>query len=117
MKVFLRKDGGSIVFCHMPKPQADCLPPRPGQTFFFMKRDGQWVDVTRETLPKGVDSLWLFKHHRLSSVLQAGPYKVWKNPDGTDASNGEGLRLKDLVWDGTTFHARTAKTPKFESDD
>lgn len=117
MKVFPRKDGGSIVFCHMPKPQADCLPPRPGQTFFFMKRDGQWVDVTQETLPKGVDSLWLFKHRRLSSVLQTGPYKVWKKPDGTDASNGEGLRLKDLVWDGTTFHARTAKTPKFESDD
>lgn len=117
MKVFPRKDGGNIVFCHMPKPQADCLPPRPGQTFFFTERDGQWVDVTRKTLPKGVDSLWLFKHRGRSFVLQAGPYNVWKKPDGTDASNGEGVRLKDLVWDGTAFHARTAKTSKFEYDD
>lgn len=117
MKVFPRKDGGNIVFCHMPKPQADELPPRPGQTFFFTERDGQWVDVTRKTLPKGVDVLWRFKHRRRTPVLQAGPYKVWKKPDGTDASNGEGVRLKDLVWDGATFHARTATTRKFEFDD
>jgi hypothetical protein len=117
MKVFPDKDGGNIVFCHMPKPQADTLPPRPGQTFFFAQRDGKWVNVTRETLPKGVDILWLFRHSRHSLVLQAGPYKVWKKPDGSEACGGEGVRLMDLVWDGTSFRARTAKTPKFEYGD
>jgi hypothetical protein len=117
MKVFPAKDGGNIVFCHMPKPQADELPPRPGQTFFFAQRDGKWVDVTRDTLPKGVDFLWLFRHSRHSLVLQAGPYKVWKKPDGTEACGGDGLRLMDLVWDGTSFHTQTAKSQKFDYDE
>lgn len=113
MKVFPGKDGGDIVFCHMPKPQADTRPPRPGQTFFFAHRGGGWVDVTRETLPEGADILWLFRHSRHSLVLQAGPYKVWKKPDGTESCSGEGTRLMDLAWDGTSFHARKAKSAKF----
>ena len=117
MKVFPNKDGGNIVFCHMPKPQADTLPPRPGQTFFFARRDGRWVDVTAETLPKGVDILWLFRHSRHSLVLQAGPYKVWKKPDGSEACGGDGVRLMDLLWDGTSFRARTAKSPEFDYND
>ncbi|QTN32763.1 hypothetical protein HZ994_10605 [Akkermansiaceae bacterium] len=113
MKVFPIKGGGDIVFCHMPKPQADTMPPRPGQTYFYAHRDGKWVDVTKETLPEGVDILWLFRHSRRSLVLQAGPYKVWKKPDGTEACGGDGVRLMDLAWDGRSFRAHTAKSPEF----
>jgi hypothetical protein len=114
MKVFPKKDGGDIVFCHMPKPQADTLPPRPGQTYFFTQRDGKWVDVTKETLPRGVDILWLFRHSRNSLILQAGPYDVWKKPDGMKSYSGDAKRRLDLVWDRKSFHAQKAKSPTFD---
>lgn len=116
MKVFPKKGGGDIVFCHMPKPQADTLPPRPGQTYFFAQRDGKWVDVTRETLPRGVDILWLYRHSRNSLILQAGPYDVWNKPDGTKSCNGDAKRRMDLMWDGTSFHAHAAKSSIFDYD-
>jgi hypothetical protein len=98
----------------MPKPQADTLPPRPGQTYFFTQRDGKWVDVTKETLPSGVDILWLFRHSRNSLILQAGPYDVWKKPDGMKSYSGDAKRRLDLVWDRKSFHAQKAKSPTFD---
>lgn len=110
VKVFTKSDGGVIVFCHMPKPQADGLPARANQTFFFERRKDQWIDVTDKVLPKGIDRMRCFRPQRTTNVIEAGDYaKAIVRPGG----GHDYKREFDLFWDGRKFTTRKAPSHEF----
>lgn len=104
IKVFPLIEGGSIILCHMPKPESDSLPSRLRQTFIFTRRKSGWIDLTGQILPKGVYALWRFQPRRASAVIEVGPYK------------GARRKIFDLIWDGTAFRTQKAKNSEYSYD-
>jgi len=114
VKIFWIKGGGYIVFCHMPKPKADRKPPRPGQTFIFIRKDGEWVDVTKNYIPASIDIESCFVPRRTKSIMQAGTYKntiVIKPNGGHDYT-----KQFDLIWNGKSFVVVKSPTERFTYD-
>jgi len=110
VKVFTKSDGGVVVFCHMPKPQADGLPARANQTFVFEHRKHQWIDVTDEVLPKGIDRMRCFRPQRITNVIEAGDYaKTIRRPGGGHYYKRE----IDLFWNGRKFTTQKAPSHEF----
>jgi hypothetical protein len=113
LKVFWIKGGGFLVFCHMPKPQADGGAPRPGQTFVFKREDGTWNDVTREYIPAEIDILSRFVPRRSKNIVQVGTYRKMLVLSG---GGHDYVRQCDLYWTGRSFVVRKSPSQEFSYD-
>ena len=96
VKIFRVHGGGNLAFC------CDS-----GWSYIFRQQSGQWVDVTDEYLPKGIKVDCYFRPRRKLPIIEGEDYK------SHDAAQ---TRRFDLVWDGTKFNVRKARSSKYHYD-
>lgn len=116
VKLLPRDDQSPLVFVHMSKPFADASAPSDKQTFVLEKDGGEWKDVTMKVIPKNVDITAHFRPRRKINEIEVAPFKQFPRQDNGRAAYEFGDHTIDLVWNGSTFTIRKARTTKLSGD-
>ncbi|MES2438793.1 MAG: hypothetical protein V4584_06995 [Verrucomicrobiota bacterium] len=117
VKLLPRKGESPLVFVHMSKPFADGSVPAKDQTFVLKQTDDGWKDVTKSVIPKSVDLTAHFRPKRKVAEIEVAPFEKIQTKEGNRPAYDFGAHKMDLVWNGSAFDSRKAKSPKLSADD
>ena len=113
----LGKNSAPLVFVHMSKPFADGKnKPANDQTFILRYANGEWKDVTAETMPAGIDLTMHFRPRRSDLVIEAASYEEIKRQDGRGSAYDFGKRELDLIWEDGAFRVGPPLGKEFTRD-
>lgn len=117
VKLLPRDGRNPLVFVHMPKPYADVESTPDNSQTFVLERDGNdWIDVTADVIPEGVDPTMHFRPRRTKDEIQVASWEKFERRDGRGEAYRYGPRIIDLVWKEGQFITRQPDGEKLSWD-